>query len=271
MGLSKQDTVQMVQPREATWPGKTLCKWFTQRGYMAWEEVSSPTEATLQTAVIEAQEGRDVATCDIPNAFVQTEVKEQDKDGHRTIMKICGALVNILVEIDPKYQEYVIEERGQPVLYVHIIKAFYGLLVSAMLFYQKLVTDLQSYGFELNLYDLCVANKTVKGTQMTVSWHVDDLKVSHIDPVETTSFIQWVKDTYGAIGEVKTTCGKVHEYLGMKLDYTVPGQVSINMVDYVKLMLVGFEGHLPKASRVTSPWNENLFKVQKQSPLLTQP
>ena len=140
-----------------------------------------------------------------------------------------------------------------------------------MLFYQKLVTDLQSYGFELNLYDLCVANKTVKGTQMTVSWHVDDLKVSHIDPVETTSFIQWVKDTYGAIGEVKTTCGKVHEYLGMKLDYTVPGQVSINMVDYVKLMLVGFEGHLPKASRVTSPWNENLFKVQKQSPLLTQP
>ena len=77
--------------------------------------------------------------------------------------------------------------------------------------------------------------------------------------------------SYGAIGEVKTTRGKVHEYLGMKLDYTVSGQVSINMVNYVKLMLVGFEGHLPKASRVTSPWNENFFKVQKQSPLLTQP
>ena len=80
-----------------------------------------------------------------------------------------------------------------------------------------------------------------------------------------------MKDTYGAIGEVKTTRGKVHEYLGMKLDYTVPGQVSINMVDYVKLMLVGFEANLPKGSRVASPWNENLFKVQKQSPLLNQP
>ena len=36
-------------------------------------------------------------------------------------------------------------------------------------------------------------------------------------------------------------------------------------------MLVGFEANLPKGSRVASPWNENLFKVQKQSPLLNQP
>ncbi len=43
---------------------------------MGREEVSSPTvstESTLLTAVIEAEEARDVATCDIPNAFVQTK------------------------------------------------------------------------------------------------------------------------------------------------------------------------------------------------------
>jgi hypothetical protein len=42
-------------------------------------DVSSPTvstEATMITAVIEAKEGRDIATCDIPNAFVQAELKE---------------------------------------------------------------------------------------------------------------------------------------------------------------------------------------------------
>jgi len=45
--------------------------------------------------------------------------------------------------------------------------ALYGLLESAMLFYKKLVKDLQHYGFELNPYDPCVANKTVEGKWMT--------------------------------------------------------------------------------------------------------
>ena len=48
-------------------------------------EVMSPTmstEGTLLTAVIDAQEGQDITTCNIPNAFVQTHVEEKDKDGN---------------------------------------------------------------------------------------------------------------------------------------------------------------------------------------------
>jgi hypothetical protein len=66
------------------------------------EEVSSPTvstESTMLTAVIEAAEGRDVATCDIPNAFIQTEVEEADK---RIIMKICRVLVDLLKKVVPE-------------------------------------------------------------------------------------------------------------------------------------------------------------------------
>ena len=40
------------------------------------------TEGTLLTAVIKPQEGPDVATCDIPNAFVQNQVEEKDNDGN---------------------------------------------------------------------------------------------------------------------------------------------------------------------------------------------
>jgi len=36
------------------------------------------------------------------------------------------------------------------------------------------------------------------------------------------------------------------------------------MIDSVKVLLVVYEAHTPEASKVTSPWNENLFKVQKQ-------
>ena len=50
-----------------------------QRQWINRDHVSSPTvstEATMLTSVIEAKEERDVASCDIPNAFIQTELEE---------------------------------------------------------------------------------------------------------------------------------------------------------------------------------------------------
>ena len=47
----------------------------------------------------------------------------------------------------------------------------------------------------MNPYDPCVANKQMQAHQMTVSWHVDDLKISHKDPKVVDDFIQWVKTT----------------------------------------------------------------------------
>ena len=111
------------------------------------------------------------------------------------------------------------------------------MLVSDMLFHCKLINALLSYGFELNPYDLCVVNKMVNGEQLTVCWHVGNLKSSHIDPKVNDEFLQWIKDTFGQLSEVKTTQGPLHDYLGMSLDYSVPGQVSIDMSHYVKKMV----------------------------------
>ena len=52
-------------------------------------------------------------------------------------------------------------------------------------------------GFKINPYDLCVANKTVNGTQMTVTWHVNDLKFSHKDPAEVSKFLLAMAKIYG--------------------------------------------------------------------------
>ena len=134
----------------------------------------------------------------------------------------CTLLVDIICEIEPQYCKSMVIEGGQKVLYMHIIKAIYGLTVSVMPFYKKLVKDLKNYGFVVHPYNPCVANKMVNGEQMTVSWHVDDLKPSHKDNKVNNEFIQWVKDTYRSISKVKNTQGKVHEYLSMKIDYSVP-------------------------------------------------
>lgn len=236
----------------------------TQRSYIDREEVSSPTvytESTLLTAVIEAEERREVATCDIPNAFIQTEIEEKDHEGNRTIMKIKGVMVDMLCRLDSAYEEFVIIEKDVKVLYVHVLKAIYGMLASALLFYKKFASDLRRYGFVLNPYDPCVANKMVHDTQMTVSWHVDDLKVSHKEKKMVDEFIEWVIDTYGSIGQVKVTRGKVHEYLGMKLNYEVEGQVSCDMTAYVEMMIKDFPQQLEGESKI--PWNDNLFKVSE--------
>jgi hypothetical protein len=89
-------------------------------------------------------------------------------------MKIRGKLVDILCEMDDSYTEFVTEENNQSVIYVHVTKVLYGLLVSAMLFYRKLSDDLIEQNFDINPYDPCVANKMQDGKQLTICWHIDD-------------------------------------------------------------------------------------------------
>ena len=207
-----ESLIFLVEKKSGEVKARTCANGSTQRTWMDKEDSMSPTVSTnalFITAAIDAREGREVATCDIPNAFIQTDQPEIDKDGQRFIMKIRGALVDILLELDPTtYRDFVSIENKKKVLYVRVLKAIYGMLQSALLFYQKLRKDLENSGFVVNDYDPCVANKTVRGTQMTVAWHVDDLKISHVMADAISSFLNFVKKKYGKIGKVKETRGK---------------------------------------------------------------
>ena len=91
---------------------------------------------------------------------------------------------------------------------------------AALLFYLKYIKNLKSIGFVLNPYDPCVANKIVDGAQLTVVWHVDDLKLSQLDAVVVTRMSVWLQKTYERLfgdgsSAMKLKRGKIHEYLGM--------------------------------------------------------
>jgi len=62
-------------------------------------------------------------------------------------------------------------------LYLQLKKALDGTLQEALL----LSKTLEDWSFMINLYDHCVANKIVNGTQCTIVWHIDDLKISHVE------------------------------------------------------------------------------------------
>ena len=154
-----------------------------QRAYSAKEESTAPTvsmEAVFLTAVIDALEGREVAVLDVPGAFMQADIDEL------VHVRFTGEMVSMLLQIDSEmYKDYVVMEKGEQVMYMELLKALYGTLRAACLFWQKLSKQLiDVWGFTPNKYDNCVVNKTINGHQMTVVWHVDDLKVSHVDVEE---------------------------------------------------------------------------------------
>ena len=69
---------------------------------------------------------------------------------------------------------------------------------------------------------------------MTVTWHVGDLKISHKDSREVTKFIKRFGGIYG--DSMKIHRGKVHDYLGMDLDFSSPKVLKIGMIKYRKKM-----------------------------------
>ena len=97
---------------------------------------------------------------DLPGAYIWAD---QDELIH---MVLRGKLCELLVLAAPElYSPYIqIGKDGKPILYVRLLKALYGCLRSALLFYRKLVKDLKGMGFKLNPYDPCVANRMVRGT-----------------------------------------------------------------------------------------------------------
>ena len=66
-------------------------------------------------------------------------------------------------------------------------------MVAALLYYKKFVKSLKSKAFKLNPYDGCVANKIVKGKQITICFHVDDCKISHEVPQVIDETNDWEK------------------------------------------------------------------------------
>ena len=230
------------------------------------------TESVMITATIDAHEKRDVMTSDVPNAFVQTGVPpEKKKPGNRIVMKIKGHMVDLLLEIDRKlYAPFVVHDnKGKKILYVVMDKALYGMIQSSLLYYNKFVKDITKIGFKLNPYDPCVANRMVNGKQHTITWHVDDIKSSHVDPKVNDEFHDWLQQTYGDVAKVKSTRGKVHDYLGMILDYQIDGKVGIDMVYYVNALWKAFN-EIDPITNSQYPWDTTLFKVDEKSPLLSK-
>jgi hypothetical protein len=108
-------------------------------------------------------------------------------------------------------------------------------------------------------------NKIIKGIQLMVAWHVDDLKVLHTKSSMVDHFITDMEGEFGKEMPLNKTCGKVHDYLGMTLDFSKPGEVRVTMIDYIKMIL--HDAPKDMCGSASMPAANHLFQVNTVNPI----
>jgi hypothetical protein len=104
---SKRKKAQMAlmfftEKRDKSVKGRMVYAGKPTREWLSHEDAASPTaalESIMITGVIEAKEGRDMMTCNIPNSFIQALLPKIDPREDRVVMEITGVLVDMLFDI----------------------------------------------------------------------------------------------------------------------------------------------------------------------------
>jgi hypothetical protein len=178
-------------------------------------------------------------------------------------LKLTGESVEIMCTVNAKYVPFVVTENGKKVLYLQLLKALYGCVRSALLWYELFSGTLKEMGFELNPYDPCIANKDIEGSQCTIAWYVDDNKISHAKESVVTEVISKIEERFG---KMTVTRGTEHVFLGMDIRFIGDGTLTIGMKGYVEDAIAEFGEDVSRSA--TTPAGRGIFEVDNDAVLL---
>ena len=103
---------------------------------------------------------------------------------------------------------------------------------------------------------------------MTIQFHVDDLKLSHMDQWAWDNVLIELNNVFRTSKkELAETKGNVHEYLGLTIDFSKSGRVIFTMYDYI-VDIIG-TAPLDMNRAAPNPARTNLFTIDKTSPRLS--
>ena len=123
-----------------------------ERGHYA-SECDATSEEVQQYHASQSQATKH----DSGEQFLHSGVLQDDPDSNITTSWIFN-------QIHVVHDQTHIETRhggrlGKPVLYVELVKALYGTIRAALIFWRKFTKQITEWGFTVNPYDWCVANK----------------------------------------------------------------------------------------------------------------
>ena len=142
------DAVNLIKiKRDGKIKGRSCLNGSKQRKYLKqYESVTSPTaslEGLLASLVIDAFEEREVAIFDVPGAYLHAKFLQEKL----VLMRVKGEFVDIMCDVNPEYKQHVTYEKGKKVLYLRVLRALYGCIESALLWYNLFTTTLKDLGF----------------------------------------------------------------------------------------------------------------------------
>ena len=168
----------------------------------------------------------------------------------------------MICNIDPKYKKNIICQTNQGSMP-------YGTLLGAILFYEKLSKQLVDWGYEPKCYDRCTFNKMDDGNQITIQFHVGDLKILHTKQAVVDSVLSDLNKQFGTTRKpLAATIGLIHDYLDITIDYSGKGMVIFTMYDYLEDILDEMPGDMKGTS--PTPASGNLSDVDEDPTLLNE-
>ena len=255
----------VTEKRDGRIKGRTCADGRGQRGKVTKAESASPTVLSESMNIlfgITTHEDRNHMVADVAGAFLNGDVKGT------ILMKFEGEMVEYVVAANPeRYGPYVTKERGRKVLYVQLLKSIYGCMQSALLWYEMFTKCLKYLGYELNKYDMCVANKIVDGHQMTVAYYVDDLYASH---KKTAALKELRAQLESQFGKMEAVFGDRQTYLGIDLYFNRSNKTcEMTMKSHIKDAINAFEEEGTLNGKVpTTAAKNDLFSFNKSDPFI---
>ena len=135
---------------------------------------------------------------------------------------------------------------------------------------QSIQLDRKKQVFTFNPYNACVTKKIVNKKEHTVRFHMKDLIYNHVDRKVNDNFLICLNKIYETHGEVKSTCGTVHDYLGMTFDFSEKGKVKVDMIDHMAAMFDDFSTKFKPDDTAPNPAAEDSFAEVTADDLDTQ-
>ena len=87
------------------------------------------------------------------------------------------------------------------------------------------------------------------------------MKISHGDSRVVDGIIKMLEEEFGKEAPLTIRRGKIHDYLGMTIDFSIDGKVQISMEEYIRNMLTELLEDMD--GMATTPATEHLFKVNE--------
>ena len=181
-----------------------------------------------------AFEKRNISTIDFSSAYLNAELKSVAKNGDqiRVHIRLNKQVTDIVLELYPELAKYVLKNGC---MICSVQRALYGLIESAMLWYEHLKRDLIAIGYTMSLSDHGVFFRMTSSGKSTLCVHVDDILCTSTSPSMDEYLQSELKKRYN---KITVHNGARLPYLGMTIAPNKKhGLIELSQTGYIKDIL----------------------------------